>query len=632
LYSHFSTSPGYETTAVLFGGFNPEEIEAIKEVCRKHDMEGTPTMASDILNFTRSNSGGIVSGTAIQQQCGALNALELIINFEWDLYGSLEGNKKVADLIKKMLVVDIVNFADNFFTRQDLAPTDPQYFIGLDDLLSNDFKEPLSIIGDFKKTYRLQENLDKIRLVRNKFCCHIDGVLSISDLQIQLDNLSIEALKRFYSTLSFLYEKVCRSDIRLGVYLVKNDEIKDAVEMVGINAKLFSSEDAMRKVRPLKHFDYNNESLYDYYLTILETDPKNEEALTYICYAIIHSEKIIDERIEVKTHQLSSSYDYFVYRKAQKYLIEILNNPETPAKRKFVIISALSTFGTSTENTYIILKTYDSNKDNKALLEKYIEFLGEKIHERDLIVLNILEKASESDDYFIKYLSLLAIFKIDVKTRVRVIGQENSVESIQSTFIKNSIEAIEDPLHRLGLIAGFSSELSNNRGLVHVNKFIQKVYREPFYAMFDRAFDDLLVTVRCPAFSAEIKASIIKWFKEHNYTVALGKIAEHLMVNGREDAAQLIFSLFMEGYVKINWEHETSAVNFAVFHYRGGKKEYAIKLMEWLIDRNPHLLDLYNVYLSLLKGYDDKKFKKMKQYLIENHKLSPEELKSIEEF
>jgi len=632
IYSRFSSAENYEPLTSLFLGFEPTELAEIKKVSEKHGSESQHIMASDVLSFTRPNTGGIVHGTTMQNQCGALNALELIIDFEFDLLDSLKSNPKAFDLLKKVLIIDIVNYTDNLFTRTDVLIGDPQYYQGLDELIPVEFPEPIEILNEFKAIYKLQPKLSALRNVRDKACSHLDSASSVASIQALLDTTSIDSLVEYYTTLKSVLEKAFRSNIVLTAFLVKNEPLGDDMYFTNLDPEPFSKEDEVDDFsEPVTRIDYQDENLLESALNAIEDNPQDIEARKFIANALSSTDIISKERLEIIIAPNSFRYNYFEYRKAHKYIIDILNNTETSVKQKHSIISMFSSFSPEHGIHKILFDTYSTNSASRDLKRVYVFAFGELVNENVQDVITLLQNAYYESDFIISYNCLLALFKIDIsKRRGHVIGSHDLKENIESKFVKEKIRAIHDPFHRIATVAGLASEFANHRKLAYSRKLLNPVYEIAFEQVFTQSISELITLTAIPTISRNQEEEIKDAFNNANYTVAFGILANHFDLNGRNDVALLLYSLFLERIIAINWQHENSVLNYAVFLFKSGDRETAIKLLESLIEVNPHKLDFHGAYLSYLKEIDPEKFETEKRKLESNYNLSPEDQSFID--
>ena len=599
IYNKLHAIPTFEALPNLFAGFSASELNDIAATCVLHDYESKPNMSNDILSHTRQNSGGILAVHPLHSQCSSIAALEIIIDFELDLADKLKSNPEAFDTIKKVLITDLVNYFDNIFTRTDKAPGDPQYYLGLDDLLPAELIEAKAIYTEFKSKYKFQDKLNLLRNVRDKTCSHIDSNSALADLKILIDSVSIEEIASIYSTLKGFIEKVFRTNPMLIGFLIKNSEIRDAVSIQGFNVAPFSKEDVIKQIRV--RVNYNDVNLYDSYLKQFQTDPSNPIPREFFAYAFNASDEVSDEREEIEFATGSFSYHNFKFTKAHKYLLDVLSDTNNDVSMKKAALLMLGQMGSSSPTRKILMDSYSLNVSNPDLQLLYVWAFGETTYKYDKAIAIILHKSALEKDLYIKYNSLLSLLKMDVSNRVDHYGKVNVNDSDDSKFIKQLSVSTGNYIHDLCIISALDSELCNNQRLLYKREKLTPLYHDFFVTAFSRIIDDLCVGIGIQTLSIDKKEKIIEYFNSYNYTVALGLMSEHLEDSDKKDVAILIYYFFTENLIHLNWSHETTVINYCLFAFRSGKKTEAIKILKKFVEQNPHKTEYRFQYFSLLK-------------------------------
>jgi len=366
-------------------------------------------------------------------------------------------------------------------------------------------------------------------------------------------------------------------------------------------------------------------------LNVIENNPQDAEARKFIAFALNASDEISKESEDICIAPSSFRYNYFKHRKAHKYIIDKLNNPSTSLKQKHNIISMFSSFSPESGIRKILFDTYPTNGVIRDLKKMYVFAFGELVNENVQNVIKLLQDAYNEFDFILSYNCLLALFKIDISMRRgNTIGSQNVLENNESRFIKEKIISIQDPFHRIATVAGLASEFANNRKLAHHRKLLNPVYEAVIEQVFIQSITELITYIKIENISIEQQEQVKDAFNNADYTVALGILANHFDINGRNDVALLFYSLFLERVVKITWHHEYSVLNYAVFLFKSGDKETAIKLLDSLISTNRHKLDFYGAYLTFLKEVDIEKFKEAKEKLEQSYNLSEDDQREID--
>lgn len=119
-YDLFQISPSY--SPFLSATPSASDEAAIIGGNKEYDIESQPNMSSDILSFTRPNSGGLIHWGEVKRKMGVLKSIEILVNYELSMLKALPNASDFFELFAKLFTVDVVSYCDNFFTRSDVQP------------------------------------------------------------------------------------------------------------------------------------------------------------------------------------------------------------------------------------------------------------------------------------------------------------------------------------------------------------------------------------------------------------------------------------------------------------------------------------------------------------------------------
>lgn len=597
IYDKFNSLSDYETAEILFGEISDELREKIKQLNFELDIEKYPNFSSDILSLTRYNSGGLIPCSNLQVKAGVLKSLEIIIDYSIELYKVCVVNEFISDIIKKIIITDVVSYCDNFITRTDLAAGAKQEEDGLDKILDGtQFTTAKKIINDFLSSYKFEEILNKIRNIRNASCGHIHSSTSITSLKTDLDSLSFEKIESFYSQLKKTFKKICIEELVFRTFCLEpKDRIYGVQKLVGMPVKPFDEYSVPEtEFDPLDVDDINN---YKFYFTLLDNKERHEEARQYFWDCFSRS-KLVENIICKTVNGFHTSYDSIDFREAHNYFYELLNSDTESLQVKVKVIQLFLQCKSGYPNTflYILLKTYDRNKNNSSLNLQYIFSFGELCSKIDEKVINILKCNLGQSEFYQYYHSLLSIYKIDIKSRQHLTLDVNSDESALSELIKDEITNSNLFLKVIVSLA-FTSELQITIGSFYL-KELKTVYLDYYSDVFLKSIVEFLEPITKKEDSKDIN-EIIRLFGLLRYSTLLGFLSDFLTQKNHDYEAQQFRAVLYEGIVKYACNDNTELYNFGVICYQMNDIDLAVRVSESLVEKNPSDLTYYYFLLSI---------------------------------
>ncbi len=626
IYDKFYSLSEYVTSEILFGEVSHELKEKIKQLNSDLDIEKYPNFSSDILSLTRYNSGGLIPCSNLQVKAGVLKSLEIIIDYSIELYKVCVVNESISDIIKKIIITDVVSYCDNFITRTDLAAGAKQEEDGLDKILDGtEFTTAKKIINDFLSRYKFEENLNKIRNIRNSSCGHVDSSTSITLLKTDLDSLSFEEIESFYSQLKNTLKKICSEELVFRTFCLEpKDRMYGVQKLVGLPVKPFDENSIPEtEFEPLDVDDLNN---YKLYFTLLDFKDRHEEARHYFWDCFSRSKLVENIKYE-SVNGLYTSYNSIDYREAHKYFYELLSSTTELVQDKIKVIQLFLQCKSGYPNTllYILLKTYDGNKNNSSLNLQYIYSFGELCSKIDEKIIYILKSNLDQSEFYKYYHTLFSIYKIDLKSRQHLTLNVNSEESALSKLIKDEITK-SNLFLKVILSLAFTSELQISMGSFYL-KPMKVLYLDYYSDVFQKSIVDFLKPITKGEDDTKDINEIIRLFGLLRYSTSLAVLGDFLAKKNHAQDAQQFRALLYEGIVKYAYNDNTELYNFGVICYQMNDIDLAVRVSQSLVDKNPSDITYYYSLLSIYlrdKKYKDK-FIKTKEKILRDFKMDEED-------
>jgi hypothetical protein len=209
--------PGYLSFTPFPDTVDPELVEALGDHATRQAPDGQVRVGSDVLAVSRPQTVASLNFTPVHRRAGELAAIDTWFEAEWGLLRVCASYINATRILKARIVTDIVSFADCLVTRTD---GDPQHrVVGLDNILRAS-GDPAPI-DEFRAVFRLAAALDPLRTVRNHVGAHLhrDDGMSVADLIVELDALSMRDFLTTYDRLRRVFHLTCRRNIFLTSYV-----------------------------------------------------------------------------------------------------------------------------------------------------------------------------------------------------------------------------------------------------------------------------------------------------------------------------------------------------------------------------------------------------------------------------
>lgn len=590
-----------------------QEVINVQNIIKEKDIESVPHFSNDILSMTRANTGAIIPCHPIQDKVLSLNSIHLMIDFEILFYKALENNT-YKQLIKMILVNDIISFIDNFITREN------SNYIGLDNIIDiqlhpwkkfNYFQEKPNNFNvlkqskyDFKKDIELQnaqdalndflsklrlDSLSSIRDIRNKLGSHIDDKDALEDLFILLNDININFLIKIYFDFYYLFLKICNTVFYLKHFVMPPTKMNGITAISPQPTKMFFDNTNIQT--DFDSEDINDTELYELKLKNLLNNNQNfEDSEYYFREALSHSNVIKSVVFENKNIEINKCHIYF--------LNKLNNEIDIDEKRLILVLLKNSSGWSSKQITYILTETYESNRLN--LNYEYLVYLGDTTKENSTTVLNILlDNLKNTNDFNIVYYVMLSLLKIDVNIwgSVLINKRQQAQESTYSKTIKETIKKLS-PLYKSIVSVLLKSEMMFTNHFSHYRNFYQDLYIDYFHKVFIKNIKLLKANNFLKNRLEKKDINELKLAFEHNnLTMIFIKLAE----KSNSENAKFLYSIIVN-LLKLNFQHLPFIEHYAYANYKLGNIGKAVEIYQDLVYKNPdeveYRIQLLSYYLA----------------------------------
>lgn len=129
--------------------------------------------------------------------------------------------KSVKNMFKRLYVCMVYNYHDNLITR-NINENAPQYEAGFDKMFlnlisDNDNRNELEqAFATFEDIYHVSAFVERNRKIRDHACAHISEQSSVSQIDVELDSIVIEDVKKIYINMLDMFNYICNN-----VFLLK---------------------------------------------------------------------------------------------------------------------------------------------------------------------------------------------------------------------------------------------------------------------------------------------------------------------------------------------------------------------------------------------------------------------------
>jgi len=618
-YSYFHTASDYEvlSTSILKAPLLNEFEQKSMEL----NIEDKPRISTDLLGISRTGTGGLILINNIQAKFGALNSLELIVDYEIKILQCAALEKELKRLFVKMLLVDIVNYMDNFITRT-VATGAKQQMDGLDTLFDiNKCNTAKQIIDKWKVSYNYTPILNNYREIRNKVGAHVDEVLEVSDMEMLVDNLDLEEVNNFWINITDLKRKICYSQHEFKVFAIKSEKMHGIEKVMNTIATPFKKNDCLPYIQ-LKR--YTLPELWEMWVNGQDKD----EVRSQIFSLIMKDELINLNEVEVEERE-SVCVKKVAERKIHQFLYQkfISTTSENEKRAVFELLRSLST---SDPNSLmlLLLKIYEKMTDKYKV--EWLFTVGEIRPGRIVKIIDILKENSKSSNFAVLYYAVLALYKIDVISNgLQYLNNGRKEELLSNSiniYLHNYIKSLTNK-YQIAFVIILLSEANFNCSLITFSEYLKKKY----------------------GFLETTYLEVIKDFAENEKKENLSNVELDNLVNSFKNKHYILIAIFLsqvlaqtnpqtsrffleigDDFIIINGSHEQSVYWKAFIKKELGQIDNSINILKHLVKLSPESVDAKIALLEIYaEGKDIAAYNKLCDDILKNYNLSKEQEKEI---
>ncbi|QSO54177.1 hypothetical protein JZ785_10615 [Alicyclobacillus curvatus] len=564
------------------------DSEAIKRISASHDIEGKPTIASDALALTRYNTVSAIQTHELPAKAKLLLSLQLIINYELSLLQEVR-QTEVVRALKCLILVDVVNFFDNLFTRP-IDPNAKQAMDGLDVIVErNGLTEAVNLFRTAKTETRIAERAEKLRSTRNVIAAHLDKSLPLSTIISQLDAVRYEEISELYELMSNVFEAVCRSDKSLSMVLLGPAPIAGVVGLSQQPQSGFTKGPAPQTTFSAPTY---LETEMDEMWLLLESNPDDREALSYFRSAMMHS-AVIDEWSEtVQLGEHAERTETHEIRIVHKFLQQKVQLARGDRKNTALVIHAL-TQGKNPEPTALRIVEEEYKHVPETLKDLFVFSFGELARVRDSEVVNSLIKRVESKgDLNEVHTALIALLKIDVNhngirhlnRHVPSMGPQSSEGKLDDTVLGllDSLPSFYQTLLALTMLG----QLWLNPYLGRYRAYTEEVYLPRLESALRIHLPELLAGTGVS--NDRIESILNEGISTHTYSRMAIQIGDALKSVSQPES-QAFYQIVARDHIPVDWRQEGLVTSRAIGLARLGEFEEAVTTGLYLCDTKPHV-------------------------------------------
>ncbi|PGD64131.1 hypothetical protein [Bacillus wiedmannii] len=552
-----------------------QDHEAFRIISDKYNTEGQATFSVDILALTRPNTGSILVSSDLQEKAAMLNTISIMLSYEFELINGIK-QKEVVDVIQMLILVDIINFADNLFTR-NLDENAKQKMDGFDTLVNRHrLKDVKELFEAAKQNTTIPLQVDRIRQIRNIIGGHIDDSQDIRELLEALASVESKKVFSLYQRMRNLLHSVFKSNIIFRPYLIVNEPLKGVVavqqgeELKGFNGQPY---EAISVESPVAYDDNTMNSMW----CILESDINNTESLSYFSTALMFRNEEGDKRIEryISLGQFAQRTQIYVYSKVELFIEEIIKTRRNDLEF-FTILHKIMNYKNVGENhilSQIFLRELQYTQNLECILI-LLELLGKVSDNEEKEVINCLQNEASKPEPIIRWQAILALLEID--TRCNGVATFNKSQLGSINIVNLIFEIVEDTqyMERLQLVLILMCHLHfDSRYIINIDYNKEKYYEKLkiyFLGEMYHVYKKLPIKTRRnlndgKTILHEINLIIDRALTRNNFPLATIKIGDLLFLD-YPTIADKFYALAASQWINIDWSQtvliETKMIAF----------------------------------------------------------------------
>jgi hypothetical protein len=636
IYNMFKNEVWYEDfTSILhiIGSTIGKDVESISSVM---DLENRPRIANDVLALTRPNTVAALSGHPLHERAGILKSLELIINYELRIL-KIDNNSLIRNLFKELLILDLINYSDALFTR-NVAADAKQAMDGLDLIIENkylenkSFEKAYTILVNFKENYKYKEKIQSLRDVRNKICGHIDITADLNDILDMLNKCTQDDLENTYTKFSSLFKSICSNELIFRQYLMNNSVLHDVISVEHQTQRPFDNNGVPTSFNV--NVDYSSIEYYDkYYEEYISQG--TEESLQYFKQTFQHSSIVKKIQITEIVSTNYKSYDYIDYRLSHEFFYQKLMSDDTPQDEKIKIVGLFMASYTWCPKSllYILINTYEENKEDPHIRLNYIYAFGKITLSKNNDIFVLLKENAYIDDLYFVYYSMLAIISIELKSEgLKYLNSKEKSGAIYNLeymqFVMSIINKSKCSIQNVLICLGLLSEIYFDSKLASYIEFSKRTYdvllKDELNDNINKVFDNFKIII-----DEDDAKDLTNLISNNRFIDAAFFMSNILQKNGYGNLTKFIYNCCTD-LIIINKNHDWSLFLKALAFKESGNCDIAIQKLEELCCKSPEDYEYKIVLLELYKIEKlTDKYKRLREDLIDNYNIENDQMDYI---
>ncbi|MFT0603604.1 hypothetical protein ACMHYP_22570 [Bacillus cereus] len=467
---------------------DPVDIDIFREISEKYNTEKKPSISMDAIAITRPNTSSMIFTTEIQKKSATLNSISLMLEYEFALLLNIR-DIDVLRVIKMLILVDLISFSDNLFTRTGGSVR--HRIQGLDALVKeHQLDEANDLMREAKQSTHIIKKIKEVRQVRNKIGGHIDVGQPLNNLLERIDNIEANDIYILFEFLLNILNSVFRTDIILRPFLLRNQRLEGVIAVnSGFEQKGFEGQ--QYQTIDFQPITYDYDTMTKMWNT-LKTNINNKQSLSYFRNALMAPARDTKQEIvrEIRFNESSISTQRFNYSSVEIFIERLLKKNRNNVQVYSILRHILqdSPIGPTHILSQMFLKEYSSIKNAKCNLI-VLELLGIVSDNEEQKVIKLLEAEANSPNYHKQFQSLLSLLKIDTQCYRITSSNNHSPGSINITqIILNNLEHTQ-PSRRIPLIFKLLIHIFYNPSYNITIKYYEETY---FVVLKQMLFHDIL--------------------------------------------------------------------------------------------------------------------------------------------
>ncbi|PHC48202.1 hypothetical protein [Bacillus toyonensis] len=604
-----------------------EDLEIFQEVSEKYSCNETARISFDALALTRENTMSALFGNELHSKPAAISTLCTILQYEIELLKNIK-QKELINLIKTLVVVDIISLVDNIITRE-LPDGAKQEMNALDIILEkNDLIDAAQYLKVFKEKSNIMDMIFEMRSIRNVACAHIDEQKSITEIRTLLNELNHKNIYICFDLIQCVLKKIYKMDIRLNMFLIKSQPVYGvyAVRQPFVdNYENIEVDPLPIPERPI----YTSDKLEKSWENIIKGVDVNIQLQFFIdglLYSNEIKERLLYRYIPLEPWVKKGFKFNVVHKFIEEKLEKQFNNPEP--LRVLETILNYRNHGKSHILCAILLKNHKNivNMECKKIILRILGLLSDA---DEIRVIKLLQQELSSSYDEIKFISLISLLRIDTECNGVAVANKEKVGCINIGEYLINIIGQMPIIQRVKYVLSTLSHLQFDKKCNYNKEYNKKYYCSVLKELFDKDMNKLLPSIGC---SKDDLLSIIELvLGKNNISLATLRIGD-MLCEKDENEADNFYRLIAYEKIKINSSIPQLVYYKAIAMFRLGKFDIAADLALFICEQEPLNKQYRYFALNALATTSDKdRYYEYKMKIVKEIKLESKDFRIIDE-